>query len=278
VQRGRELMAVPGPVSCPPPAQPRCPLYPALAGVRPYRCSPTGGAAWRRGGGPPSGPTTARSAGGNAAGWQARGLSADPPAVGLVCPGCWHATVFLWELLAKGQQLWPAGRRPGTRRAPGGRRLPGPHRAGRRGAPPLECDQVPGRQGVGRVAAGAARTGPLRHLTPGGRSACDKRRLRPTRPAAALRLAGQPPGRPRPLRVSPRRSIVAGAPSGRTGPLPPATSAASMQYSVPPAVRSLRDCKHVAGAARGPHRHHLFPLARGRRLPPQAWPRTAPAQ
>jgi hypothetical protein len=25
--------------------------------------------------------------------------------VGLVCPGCGHATVFLWEVLEKGQQL-----------------------------------------------------------------------------------------------------------------------------------------------------------------------------
>jgi hypothetical protein len=41
----------------------------------------------------------------NAAGWQARELSADPPAVGLVCPGCGHATVFLWEVLEKGQQV-----------------------------------------------------------------------------------------------------------------------------------------------------------------------------
>ena len=32
-------------------------------------------------------------------------LPADPPAVGLVCPGCGHATVFLWEVLEKGQQV-----------------------------------------------------------------------------------------------------------------------------------------------------------------------------
>jgi hypothetical protein len=30
-------------------------------------------------------------------------LPADPPAVGLVCPGGGHATVSLWELLEKGQ-------------------------------------------------------------------------------------------------------------------------------------------------------------------------------
>ena len=38
---------------------------------------------------------------------------------------------------------------------------------------------------------------------------------------------------------------------------------------MPPAVRPLRNYQHVAGAARGPHRHHRFPLARRRRLPPR---------
>jgi hypothetical protein len=59
-----------------------------------------------------------------------------------------------------------AGRRPLACCAAGGRRLPGPDVPGPDGAPPLQRGQGPRQQGLGRVAAGAAPTGPLRHLTP----------------------------------------------------------------------------------------------------------------
>ena len=67
-------------------------------------------------------------------------------------------------------------------------------------------------------------------------------------PDAALRLAGQPPGRMSPRRISPSRSTAAAAPSGRLGPSLTAASAVSAKHpraacgALPSGLQRRRRC------------------------------------
>jgi hypothetical protein len=157
---------------------------------------------------------------------------------------------------AGGGRRLAAGRRPRACCAAGGRRLPGPHHPARRGAPPPRWRQVSRQQGLGRVAAGAAPTGPLRHLMPSERAPVTGGgpgpRGLPPRFAWPVNLRGgcRPAG-------SARAGVQPHAPpSSRLGPLLTAASAVSAKHPVPPAVRPPRGCKNVSGAACGPHRGH----------------------
>jgi hypothetical protein len=146
-----------------------------------------------------------------------------------------------------------AGRRPRACCAAGGRGLPGPHHPARRGAPPLRSGQVPRQQGLGRAAAVAAPTGPLRHLTPsecapvtGGSGPRACRRGPPGRSTSGG--AGRRP------RISPSRSTVAVALRAEPARGRPPRQRHLRGVSVPHAVSSLRNSKSMVGAACGLHR------------------------
>src|SRR6516162_8736743 len=96
--------------------------------------------------------------------------------------------------------------------------------------------------------------------------ACDRRRPRPTGPAAALRLAGQPAWHLAAAQGQPEQETEAQAPPSRVVPLRPATSAAPARYSVLPAVRPLRSCKGRPVRPAGRTGSTSFLLALRRRL------------